>query len=1003
MAGQGISRQELIRRRRASGFVGRQGELNAFKDALKQPSQEAMQFLFHIHGPAGVGKSTLVRELERAARDAQAVTAYVDESIADVVEALGSVSAQFAQQDVGLKTFDKLLSIYRQRRHEASISADPAPGDTAPGAQAEPSPSPSSVIVTQLGLVGLGLIPGVGAFTGAVDRNQVAAGADRIKAVLAARFRNHEDVQLVLDPLPALTAALLQGLADVARHRKWVVLFFDTYERTGPLLDTWLRDLLVSDRYGELPSNVMVVLAGQNKLDVRCWGDWLDLVTQLPLDVFTEGEARQLLLAKGISDERITEMILQLSGRLPVLVSTLAQASPTSVEEIGDPSGTAVERFLKWELDPARRAVALVCSLPQELDEDVFRAAVQDENAGELFGWIRSLPFVTDRSGRCLYHDVVRAKMLRLQRQQSPARWQTQHTHLADTFRERRDRLENASAPAAGWWMDEQWRGHRLRETYHRLCASPRTALPDALRETLDACDQNTTSVRRWAQTLVEAGRDTDYAAVLDMGQQILTALDDPAPRVATLTVLLSSGGLDSPGRGLAYALRGDAHRIADRYESALADYTAALALEPDSARSLRGRGSTYHRMDRHEEALTDLNRAIELSPDNAWDFMDRGSTFLRLDRHDEALADLTRAIELDPKFSLAATSRGDIYFLMGRHDEALADLTHAIDLDPASAWAITSRGDALRRMGRCDEALADLTRAIEIDRSSIWAVSNRSEVYRLMGRHDEAVADLTRAIELDRSPHIVSLRGKLHCSMGRYEEALRDQVHALELDPDFFWALVGRGDVHRLIGRNDESMADFTRALELDPGAAFALTNRGVTFRLMGRYDEALTDLTRALELDPGAGWAHYEKAVALHALQNPERDTHLARAAELFASSPTGLKTADTASKGNLFLTRCAMLSWDEAEVDLADFLSNRPPRGQIAELLTAVDTLVHVIPSAEPDVLPFRHQLEDALSEADPCATATGDGPGGQCGQIGRRPPDRSTARALAARLR
>ncbi|MEU9236087.1 hypothetical protein [Streptomyces subrutilus] len=41
-------------------------------------------------------------------------------------------------------------------------------------------------------------------------------------------------------------------------------------------------------------------------------------------------------------------LILRLSGRLPVLVSTLAEAQPQTVEEIGDPSGTAVERFLKF-------------------------------------------------------------------------------------------------------------------------------------------------------------------------------------------------------------------------------------------------------------------------------------------------------------------------------------------------------------------------------------------------------------------------------------------------------------------------------------------------------------------------------------------------------------------------------------------------------------------------------------------------------------------------------
>src|SRR5690349_8273400 len=105
MTGRALSRQELIRRRRRNGLVGRQEEEAAFRDALKQQPEDATNFLFHIHGPAGVGKSTLVRQLESFAREAQALTAYVDESATDAVEAMEAISAQFAHQGVELKAF----------------------------------------------------------------------------------------------------------------------------------------------------------------------------------------------------------------------------------------------------------------------------------------------------------------------------------------------------------------------------------------------------------------------------------------------------------------------------------------------------------------------------------------------------------------------------------------------------------------------------------------------------------------------------------------------------------------------------------------------------------------------------------------------------------------------------------------------------------------------------------------------------------------------------------
>lgn len=131
-----------------------------------------------------------------------------------------------------------------------------------------------------------------------------------------------------MDPVRSLTPAFLQDLGEVARRRPWVVLVFDVYERSGSGLDEWLRDIALGEVHGVLSANVQIVLCGQGRLNVRYWGDWLDLVTEVSLNVFTEEEARALLALRGATDEQVVEVVLRLSGRLPVLVHTLAQARP---------------------------------------------------------------------------------------------------------------------------------------------------------------------------------------------------------------------------------------------------------------------------------------------------------------------------------------------------------------------------------------------------------------------------------------------------------------------------------------------------------------------------------------------------------------------------------------------------------------------------------------------------------------------------------------------------
>ncbi|MGW4384368.1 tetratricopeptide repeat protein [Kitasatospora sp. NPDC004531] len=841
----GPSRQELIRRRRRSGFVGRRSELAAFTEVLRCAPEEAAHFLFHVHGPGGVGKSTLVRQMETAAREAQAVTGYVDESVADPVEAMASLAGQFGQQGAPMKALERLLNTYQQRRHEA----DAGMVDGGSG------PSAGSVIASRVGLVGLGMIPGVGAFTGALDANQVAAGAEQLKGMLSARFRSHEDVQLVLSPVQVLAPVFLQELAEIAQRRSWVVLLFDTYERTGPMLDGWLRDVLLSDRYGELPANVLVVLAGQGRLDAQIWGDWLDLVADLPLDVFTETEARQLLAAKGVTDEHVIEVVLRLTGRLPLLVSTLAESRPGGAAEVGDPSGTAVERFLKWEPRPERRAAALACALPQELDEDVYRAAVEDEQARELFGWLRSMPFVIDRSGRCHYHEVVRTAMLRLQRQQSPARWRRQHERLAGAFAEWRSQLGCDALESSERWRDERWSGHRLQETYHRLCADPDRALPLALRELLDAWGHSTATLRRWVQMLARAGQDTDASGLREWAGRLVAAMAEPEPGIAATTLLLSGQTLDRPGRALAHRLRGIGHHGKGRYEQALADFDRAVELDPDRPEALHSRARSLIAAERYEQALADLDRAVELAPDFAAAFATRGDTKRLAGRAQQALADLDRAVELDPGRRWALGSRGRTYQDLGRHEEAVADFGRAVELDPTYAWALGSRAESYRALGRHAEALADFGRAVELDPEYVWALGSRGRMHWELGRHAEALADFDRAVEVDpRYVWAITSRGRMHWELGRHEQALADFDRAVEVDPRYVWAITSRGRMHQDLGRYEEAMADFDRAVEADPRDIWALASRGDAYRRSGRHAEAMADFDRAVELDPQA-----------------------------------------------------------------------------------------------------------------------------------------------------
>ncbi|MCC5478719.1 tetratricopeptide repeat protein [Streptomyces barringtoniae] len=807
------SMQELIGRRRRAGFVGRGDERAAFRTNLELPPEdERHRFLFHVHGNAGVGKTFLIRELEQIARERGALTAYVDESVGSVPEAMAAVCDQLGRQGHRCKELERLLAAYRERRHEAEASAlDP---------EAAPHPSAGSLAVARAGLVGLGMVPGVGPFAGALDAAQLAQSADRLRAGLSARLRNQEDVRLVLSPERVLTPALLGELAASATAAPWIVLLFDTYERTGAFLDGWLHEIMTTDRYGTLPANVVLVTAGQLPLAPARWAGFADFVADVRLGPFTETETRGLLADKGVRDEPVVAEVLRLTGGLPVLVSTLAETRPADPRDVGDPSATAVERFLKWEQDPVRRAAALACALPRTLDADVFRAVVEcpEEEFDGLYAWLQGMPFVSGRGDRLRYHDLVRAPMLRLQRRQSPRGWAERHRRLAGTFARWRTETESALEPGE-FWKEEDWRELRLAESYHLLCADPRAALPDVLADVVTACDHGDDVLWRWVRLLVEAGEDTGATGArtpASWGSGLAEAFAaDAVAGVAGL--LLDRARGEEPWRATACAVRGDALARGGDQQAALDEYERALALDPSLVRALRGKVLARSSLADYRGALEDLRRVLELEPDNPYNMFLHGEHLRILGRYEEAVADLDQGIRLDPGQAFAWASRGAARLALGELDDAHADLNRALELNPDYAWALARRARLWRARRDRTRQLADLDRALALQPDWAWGRCERGDALRGAGRDEEALVDYDRALALD--PDYASAyasRGASQANLGRLQEAVADLDRALRLNPVYVWALERRAEVHRRLGEDALAEADEAHAARL-------------------------------------------------------------------------------------------------------------------------------------------------------------------------------------------
>jgi tetratricopeptide (TPR) repeat protein len=144
--------------------------------------------------------------------------------------------------------------------------------------------------------------------------------------------------------------------------------------------------------------------------------------------------------------------------------------------------------------------------------------------------------------------------------------------------------------------------------------------------------------------------------------------------------------------------------------------YTSALAtqnLKPfNQSVAYDGRGSAYYQEGRLDQAIADYSAALQLQPDCSRCHNDRGVAYDRKWQFDNAIVDFSDAIRLDPGEFDGYFNRGNAYYSKNDYDHAVADYTAAIAIKADCGECYRNRGVAYQKLGQLDNANEDLNTA---------------------------------------------------------------------------------------------------------------------------------------------------------------------------------------------------------------------------------------------------------------------------------------------------
>ena len=250
----------------------------------------------------------------------------------------------------------------------------------------------------------------------------------------------------------------------------------------------------------------------------------------------------------------------------------------------------------------------------------------------------------------------------------------------------------------------------------------------------------------------LNASAEVEYSQIVRWCAEAMR--HDPQPESRQFGIELSAWALNRRGE----------HRNEDgQRDLAMADFQAALDLDPAHWRALHNRAVTRAQTGEFAEAFDDVCQVIQLNPDFAKAYSNRATLYVQAGDYDAALNDYSEALRVDPTLLTALMGRGRVCHMAGRHDEALAAFDAAATLEPANAEIVCSRGDLLADLGRYGEALADYAKAIDLDREFEHAYRNGA--WLLATCPDEEIRDVQGAL--------TGAQAALNCGYGKRHAAL--------------------------------------------------------------------------------------------------------------------------------------------------------------------------------------------------------------------------------------
>lgn len=404
--------------------------------------------------------------------------------------------------------------------------------------------------------------------------------------------------------------------------------------------------------------------------------------------------------------------------------------------------------------------------------------------------------------------------------------------------------------------------------------------------------------------------------------------------------------------RGLLYSLNpGNTLEKKAAYAKALADFDAAIKLNPAEGKYQNAKGNALNDLGRQEEAFASYQEAIKLLGDNSESYQNicnfylfksefdqaianctkalafsppenqinniynlRGLAFTEKNDYEAALTDYSRALTNDPKDFLAMSGRARVYDRQKKYDLVLSEYDKLVGQHPQNELSYSYRGDFHLNRKNYRLALADYDEYIKLKPNLASGYRGRASVFLNQYDFEPASIELAKALEKD-SQDVAAIGLQAYTVYGRqrkFDLALSGLDKYVQQNPQNPLGYIYRGNVYLQKQDYAKARADYEMVVKLRPNSLDGYNGRAAV--ALDQYDDetALIEYGRALEKEPQSTFTLSQRAIVYG--RQKKYDLAVREFNQLMSDNPNDKELIK--KRGLIYL------DWGKYDLAIADF---------------------------------------------------------------------------------